>query len=150
MCTRVTDLRTQLGSVPSKQSREHGYLGTVDNPAVYAFSCNITGRNKKDSGPNFNMDPQLNTVGQADTMVEYNYNKRVFDSEQNFKRATLAGLNIVIPKAYYQTKERGGGVETQEYRTTDSLLDIITELCCLYKKLTLRKRDQMESKWALT
>ena len=31
------------------------------------------------------IDPSMNTAGQNDLLVEYNYNKNVYDSEQNVK-----------------------------------------------------------------
>ena len=51
-------------------------------------------------GPHQTIDPSMNTAGQADLLVEYNYNKGVYDSEQNIKAAAIMALNKAVPPEY--------------------------------------------------
>ena len=46
------------------------------------------------------IDPAMNTAGQADLLVEYNYNKGVYDLEQNIKAAIIMALNKAVPPEY--------------------------------------------------
>ena len=90
----------KLGSIPSQQSREHGYSGMTTQTEVYALKSNTPWRDTPDPGPHRPIDPSLNTAGQNDAEVEFKFNKSVFDSEQNIKRAVIASLNKAVPKEY--------------------------------------------------
>ena len=64
----------------------------------------------------------MNTAGQADLLVEYNYNKGVYDLEQNIKAAVIMALNKAVPPEYRQIPNAVG---TREFRITGAPLQII-------------------------
>ena len=68
----------KIASIPSNQSRDHGYSGMIKQKEVYALKCNIPWRDAGDPGPHRKVDPQLNTAGQNDATVEYIFSKGVF------------------------------------------------------------------------
>ena len=94
------DLITKLGSLPSHQSREHGYIGMIMQPVLYARRSNVAWQDFPDPGPHRTIDPQLNTAGQGDILVEWTWKKGVYDSEQNIKAAIIKGLNKAVPPEY--------------------------------------------------
>ena len=134
----------KLASIPSNQSRDHGYSGMIEQKEVYALKCNIPWQDAGDPGPHRKVDPQLNTAGQNDATVEYNFSKGVFDSEQNIRRAVIAQLNQAVPAAYRRNK---GGVGTREYRATDDPKEILDDLRKVYGKLTPTEKTTMENQW---
>ena len=69
-------------------------------PIMYARRCNIPWTDFPDPGPHRMIDPAMNTAGQADLLVEYNYNKGVYDSEQNIKATVIMALNKAVPPEY--------------------------------------------------
>ena len=127
------DLIKKLGSIPSHQSREQGYTGMIMQPVLYARRCNIPWQDFADPGKHRAIDPQLNTAGQADLLVEWTYNKGVYDSEQNLKAAIIMGLNHAVPPEY---RRMANDVGTREFRITDSPLDIMNKLRGVYGQLT--------------
>ena len=91
------------------------------------------------------IDPSMNTAGQAALLVEYNYNKSVYDSVQNIKAAVIMGLNEAVPPEHRRIPNAVG---TREFRITDSLLDILNQLRVVYGPLSPTERMNMENKWA--
>ena len=112
---------------------------------VYALKSNTPWRDTPDPGPHRPIDPSLNTAGQNDAEVEFKFNKSVFDSEQNIKRAVIASLNKAVPKEYRRIP---GGIGSREYRVTESPLDILNALRDEYGDLTPTERGNMEAQWA--
>ena len=139
------DLIAKLGSLPSHQSREHGYIGMIMQPVLYARRSNAAWQDFPDPGPHRTIDPQLNTAGQADVLVEWTYKKGVYDSEQNIKAAVIKGLNKAVPPEY---RRMANDVGTREFRITDSPLNIMNKLREVYGPLTPTERMNMENKWA--
>ena len=138
------DLIKKLGSIPSHQSRKQGYTGMIMQPVLYARRCNTPWQDFADPGRHRAIDPQLNTAGQADLLVEWTYNKGVYDSEQNLKAAIIMGMNKSVPPEY---RRLPNDVGTREFRITDSPLDIMNKLRGVYGQLTPTERMNMENKW---
>ena len=59
----------------------------------------------------------MNTSGQADLLMEYNYNKGVYDSEQNIKAAVIMALKKAVTPEYRQILNALG---TREFQITDT------------------------------
>ena len=111
------DLIKKMGSVPSHQSRKHGYIGMVMQPVLYARRCNIPWADFADPGPHRVIDPSMNMAGQNDLLVDWTYKKGVYDSENNVRAAVIVGLNQAIPPEYRQMPNAVG---TRDFRITDS------------------------------
>ena len=92
------------------------------------------------------VDPSLNTAGQANALVQYNFKSDVYKSNEYVKAAVIGGLNLVVPSAY--RKVTGGGVDTQMYRTTDDPREIIRGMRRLYDQLSPKERETMDNKWS--
>ena len=58
-----TDLIDELSGIPSHQSRDKGYLGAIDKPAVFALCCATPWAWTPDPGPHQKVDPKLNREG---------------------------------------------------------------------------------------
>ena len=111
---------------------------------MYALRCNIPWTDFPDPGAHRAIDPQLNTAGQNDLLVEWNYTKGVYDLEQNIKAAVIIGLNAAVPPEY---RRLTNAVGTREFCITDSPLDIMNQLHAVYGTLFPTKRMNMENKW---
>ena len=134
-----------MSTVPSYQSTDEGYGGIVDDPIIYTHQCTTVWVAWQDSGPHRVVDPTLNTVGQADALVQYNFKRDVYKSNEHVKAAVIGELNLSVPSAY--RKITGGGVGTRIYRLTDDPRKIIRELRRLYGQLSPRERKAMDNKW---
>ena len=85
----------------------------------------------------------MNTAGQANLLVQCNYNKSVYDSEQKIKTAIMMGFNEAVPPEYRQIPNAVG---TREFQITDSLQDILEQLGVIYGPLSPTERIHMENK----
>ena len=65
----------------------------------------------------------MNTSGQADLVVQYNYNKSVYDLEQSIKVAVIMVFNQEVPPEYRRIPNAVG---TREFQITNSPQDILT------------------------
>ena len=103
------DLLGKLSGMPSHQSPNHGYSGMVEEPTLYALTSPTTPWvDWPDPGPYRTIDASLDAAGQAGALVQYNANKKVYDSQGNVRRAVINALNVAVPQAYRQVA--GGGV----------------------------------------
>jgi len=136
----------KLSSVASYQSTDEGYGGMVEDPTIFALRCKKPWVAWPDPGPHRVVDPALNTAGQADALVQYNFKMGVYESNENVKAAVIGGLNLAVPSAY--RKVAGGGVGTRMYRTTDDPREIIKQLRRLYGQLSPTERETMDNKWS--
>ena len=59
-----------------------------------------------------------NTAGQADELIQFNFKKVVYASNEIMKAAVVSGLNVAILALYRQVK-KGGGVGTGMYCPID-------------------------------
>ena len=75
----------------------------------------------------------MNTAGQNNLLVEYNYNKSVYDSEQNIKATVIMALNKAVPPEYRRIPNAVG---TREFSITDLLREIIKQLREVYGPLS--------------
>ena len=75
----------------------------------------------------------MNTAGQADLLVEYNYKKGGYYSEQNIKAAVSIALNKAVPPEYTQIPNAMG---TRDFQITDAPLQIIQQLRQVYGPLS--------------
>ena len=75
-----------------------------------------------------------------------NFKGRVYNSQENAKSAAIAGLDLAIPDAYKRVA--GVGVSRWMYRTTGDPRAFISELRCLYGRLSPTERETMDTKWS--
>ena len=61
----------KLSSIPSYQSREHGYAGITTQPPVWALRSNTPWQPFPDPGPHRIIDPALDPAEQADAKEDY-------------------------------------------------------------------------------
>jgi hypothetical protein len=140
------DLVGKLSTTPSFQSMEEGYGGMVEDVLIYALRCATPWVPRTDPGPHRTINPENNTAGQADELVQYNFKKGVYDSQENVKAAVIAALNLSVPDAY--KKVGGAGVGVRMYRTMDDPKEIIKGLRRLYGRLSPNERAAMDTKWS--
>ena len=125
------DLIDKLSGMPSHQSSDHGYSGI----AIYALTSPTTPWvDWPDPGPNRTIDAALDAAGQAEALVQYNAYKKVYDFQENVRRAVINALNAAVPQAYRRVAGRGVGV--RNYRPTDIPTDILAGLHRMYGRLT--------------
>ena len=93
------DLVEKLSSVPSYQSTDEGYGGMVEDQTIFALRCKTSWVAWPDPGPHRVVDPSLNTAGQADALVQYNFKSGVYESNEHVKPAVIGGLNLAVPSA---------------------------------------------------
>ena len=122
------------------------YGGMVEDQSIFALRCTTPWVAWPDPGPQQVVDPSLNTAGQADALVQYNFKSGVYKSNEHVKAAVIGGLNLAVPSAY--RKVTGGGVDTRMYQTTDDPLEVIRKLWQLYGQLSPRERKAMDNKWS--
>ena len=129
----------KLGSMPSHQSREHGYIGMIMIPAVYALRCNVLWADFPDPSPHRTIDPAVNPAGQVDALVDFNFRKGVCNSKQNFKAVVIATFNYAVPPEY---RRIAGAMGTREFRITDSPKLSMQELRRVYGKLRPSEKNE--------
>ena len=76
---------------------------------LHARRCNTPWVDFVDPGPHRTIDPSMNTTGQANLLVQCNYNKSVYDSEQKIKTAIMMGFNEAVSPEYRQIPNAVGG-----------------------------------------
>ena len=140
------DLVKKLSTVPLYQSTDKGYGGMVEDPTIYALRCPTPWVAWPDPYPHRVVDPPLNTAGQADSLVPYNFKSGVYESNEHAKAAVIGGLNLMVPSAY--RKVTGGGVGTRMYQAMDDQWEIIRKLWQLYGQLSPKERETMDNKWS--
>jgi hypothetical protein len=140
------DLVEKVSTTPLYQSKDEGYGDMVEDVMIYALRCATPWVPRADPGPHWIIDPQNNTAGQADELVQYNFRKGVYDSQENVKAAVITALNLAVPSPY--KKVVGGGVGVRMYRTMDDPKEIIKELRRLYGRLSPSEQAAMDTKWS--
>ena len=138
------DMVDKLTTIPSQQSADHGYAGMIQPVEIYALDTNVPWGDWNDPGPHFNIDTDWDEEEKEQAEVFYKANKKVFDSQQNVKRAVIEALNIAVPRAY----RRGTGVGVKLYRATDNPRAILNRLSELYGKMTPQEKTNMETQWS--
>ena len=78
--------------------------------------------------------------------MQYNAYKKVYDSQENFRRAVINAFNVAVPQAYRWVA--GGGVGVRNYRPTDSPMAILASLRRLYGRSTPTERTGMGARWS--
>ena len=117
----------------------------IMQPILYARRCNIPWTDFPDPGPHQTIDPAMNTAGQADLLVDYNYKRGIYDLEQNIKAAVIMALNKAVPPEYRRVPNAVG---TREFRIADAPLQIIQQLRQVYGALSSMEHMNMENMWA--
>ena len=107
----------------------------VEDPTIFALQCKTPWVAWPDPGPHRVVDPSLDTAGQADTLVQYNFKSGVYESNKHIKATVIRGLNLAVPSACRNVTD--GGVGTKMYRTTDDPREIIKQLRRLNFKLPI-------------
>ena len=79
------------------QSTDEGYGGMVENPTIYALQCPTACVAWPDPRPHQLVDPSLNTAGQADALVQYNFKSGVYESNEHLKVAVIGGIEPLDP-----------------------------------------------------
>ena len=121
--------------------QEHGYIEKIMQPVLYARRCNIAWVDFPDLGPHRTIEPSMNTAEQADLIVEYKYNKSVYDSKQKLKAAVIMGLNKAVPPEYLRIPNAVG---MREFQIMDSPLDILNQLRVVYRPLSPTERMHID------
>ena len=95
----------------------------VEDPTIYALRYPTPWLAWPDPGPHQVVDLSLNTAGQADALVQYNFKSGVYELNKHVKAAVIRGLNLSVPSAY--RKVTSGGAGTRMYQMTDDPREII-------------------------
>ena len=112
------DLIGNVSRMPSHQLPDHGYSGMVEEPAIYGLtSPAMPWVDWPDPGPHHTIDIALDAAGQADALVQYNAYKKVYDSQENVRRAVINALTVAVPQATDGWQEEELGYETTGQRT---------------------------------
>ena len=103
-CTKIralyTHLRRALAGFASFQSADHGYVGMIDKPEVYALTGADPWTNVPNPGVHRVADGTMNANEQRDADVIYAAQLSVWSSENNVRSATNAALNVAVPQKY--------------------------------------------------
>ena len=91
-------LEQKLQTIPCHQAPEHGFLGMVMPPAIYALRSDAPWEEWPDPGPH--PAAAETTAEQNNLHVVYEANKAVYDSQQNVRRAVTETLNAAVPNAF--------------------------------------------------
>eukprot|EP00804_Cyclotella_cryptica_P019081 CCRYP_014487-RA/>CCRYP_014487-RA protein AED:0.29 eAED:0.21 QI:0/0/0/1/0.5/0.33/3/0/1151 len=130
-------LEQKLQTIPCHQAPEHGFLGMVMPPAIYALRSDAPWEEWPDLGPH----PATadTTAEQNNLRVVYDANKAVFDSQQNVRRVTEA-LNTAVPNAF--RKPVGNQIGTKVYTVRDDPQTILADLRAKYGICTPREKSE--------
>ena len=72
----------------------------VEEPAIYALTSPATPWvDWPDPGPHRTIDAALDAASQADALVQYNAYKKVYDLQENVRRAFINALNVAVLQA---------------------------------------------------
>ena len=74
------------------------------------------------------INPALTTQQQRDEDALYTARRIVWVSQDNVQRASIAALNVAVPKEYKRTN----GIGTANYKTNQSIRDILGDLRDVY------------------
>ena len=125
-------LEQKLQTIPCQQAEEHGFIGMVMPPAIYALRSNTPWTYWPDPGPH---PAQGGTTAEQNNIrVLYDANKAVFDTQQNVRRAVNEALNAAVPNAF--RKPIGNQIGTKVYTVRDDPQTILTDLRAKYGTCT--------------
>ena len=116
--------------------------GMIKQAAIYALTCGVLWVDWLDPGLCCAINPSNNTAGQADVLVKHTFNKLVFDSQHNIRRAVMNSLNVSVPQAYRRVV--GGGVGIRNYCPTNNPLDVLNGPHRFFGKMRPAERTAME------
>ena len=99
------DLVDKLTTIPSEQSEALGYSGMVQPPEIYALDTGTPWQDWPNPGAHFTVDENWTDTEKENNELVYKANKKVYNNQQNVKRAVVDALNIAVPRYY----KRGTG-----------------------------------------
>ena len=117
-----------LEGIPSQQSHEYGYKGMAQQLAEYALISNDPWIPFPNPGNHRVINPALTAQQQRDEDALYAARRIVWVSQDNVQRASIAALNVAVPKEYKRTN----GIGTANYKTNQSIRDILGGLRDVY------------------
>lgn len=125
-------LEQRLETIPSFQAPDHGYVGLVMPPEIYALRTATAWTDWPNPGPH--PDPADTTAQQNNNKTIYDSNKAVYDSDQNVRRAVNDALNDAIPNAF--RKPVGNQIGTKVFTVRDDPRQILADLRVKYGTAT--------------
>eukprot|EP00804_Cyclotella_cryptica_P014650 CCRYP_012669-RA/>CCRYP_012669-RA protein AED:0.66 eAED:0.28 QI:0/0/0/0.66/0/0.33/3/0/1062 len=131
-------LEQELQTIPCHQAPEHGFLGMVMPPAIYALRSDTPWEEWPDPGPH--PVTAETTAEQNNLRIVYNANKAVFDSQQNMRRAVTEALNTAVPNAF--RKPVGNQIGTKVYTVRNDPQTILADLRAKYGICTPREKSE--------
>jgi hypothetical protein len=115
---------------------EHGFLGMVMPPAIYALQSGAPWEEWPDPVPH--PATAETTAEQNNLGVIYDANKDLFDSQQNVHRAVTKALNTAVLNAF--RKPVGNQIGTKVYTVSDDPQTILADLRAKYGVCTPREK----------
>eukprot|EP00804_Cyclotella_cryptica_P009738 CCRYP_011263-RA/>CCRYP_011263-RA protein AED:0.36 eAED:0.36 QI:0/-1/0/1/-1/1/1/0/256 len=150
LCALSQHLEQRLQTIPCHQAPEHGFLGMVMPPAIYALRSDTPWEEWPDPGPHPVMAET--TAEQNNLRVLYDANKAVFDLQRNVCRAVTEALNTAVPNAF--RKPVGNQIGTKVYMVGDDQQTILADLRTKYGVCTPREKSdnnrRFDEQWNTT
>ena len=78
----------------------------VDDPTIYALQCQTAWVAWPDPGFYKVLDRALNTAGEADALVHYNFRSGVYEHNKNVKAGVIGGSNLLVSSTYTRIPEK--------------------------------------------
>jgi hypothetical protein len=136
-------LEQKLQTIPCHQAPEHGFLGMVMPPAIYALRSDAPWEEWPDPGPH--PAAAETTAEQNNLRVVYEANKAVYDSQQNVRRAVTEALNSAVPNAF--RKPVGNQIGTKVFTVRDDPQLILADLRTKYGVCTPQEKSHNNRKF---
>ena len=96
-----------LEGIPSQQSHEYGYKGMAHQLAEYALISNVPWEPFPNPENHRVINPALNAQQQRDEDALFAARRLVWVAQDNVQRASIAALNVAVPKEYKRTNGIG-------------------------------------------
>ena len=140
----TADLDDKLTTIPSEQSADWGYSGMITMDEIYGLRTGGTHwANWTDPGPHAPIGGT--SEEQRDNDKQYDAHKKVYDSECNVRRATIAALNIAVPRQY---RGNSATVGARVYKPNEDPKAILARLRDIYGRTTPAEKRANETLWS--
>ena len=133
-----------LEGILSQQSHEYGYKSMAQQLAEYALISNDPWIPFPNPGNHRVINPALTAQQQCDEDALYAARRIVWVSQDNVQRASIAALNVAVPKEYKRTN----GIGSANCKTNQSIRDILGGLRDVYGVPTPDEMTTNESNFA--
>ena len=121
--------------IPSEQSINFGYSGKLEADVVYALKTSTPWVDWLNPGLHITLAKNLMDTQITNIQEEYKARKMVWDSQSNFNRSIITGLNLAVPRTYQRAV--AGAVGTRNYIFRDDPKVILKVLQDNYRQMTL-------------